>query len=1035
MTRWTDAQLKAITLSGTNIIVSAGAGSGKTAVLTTRVIEKIKQGININELLVLTFTKEAAREMKERIRSALEKEGLFEQLLLLDASYITTFDSFALSLVKKYHYVLNVNRDISISPDSLITTLLTTEVDKLFESKYVNQDEDFLRLIGDFCVKDDTNIKKVIINLFTKLDQKVDKLGYLYTYFDEVFTDFNIEENAKIYNQIIIDKIKTLQPLFTNLLSEACPDSYEVIYEIMENLNNACDYQEVIEAVRNIELPKKTKACGENYSFYRKDLVEELKKLIEFLRYENEEEIVEEIKKTTIYQKAIINLLSNLEKSISEYKAHNNLYSFYDIAKMAIALVRDKKDIRVSVKNSYHEIMIDEYQDTSDLQEAFISLISNNNVYMVGDIKQSIYRFRNANPSLFKEKYDCFTDELLPNNPGVRIDLRENFRSRKEVINTVNDIFRIIMDDMDYHKRHMMIAGNKHYEEIRDDKLNYELEVLNYGVLDDQFSRGEREAFAIAYDIKVKIDNGILVYDKETRKLRPVTLSDFAILIDRSNDFDTYKLIFEYLSLPLNIFKDESLNAGYDLMILKNMMKFILKIKNQDLDLEFKYLFTSLARSYLYSLPDEAIYTMVMNNKIMTSDVYQTASKIAKLMDSLNTTEFIETIINDFGYLDKIALVGNVDNVYQKIEYLLTLASSLDYFTISDFINHLEEVIESSLDLKYSIKIGDSESIKLMTIHKSKGLEFPICYYAGLANEFNTSDLKEQFLFDNKLGLITPYFENGIKETIYKDIYKYNYKLAEIAERIRLLYVAFTRAKEKIIIVDNFDSDSIVEVSEPKKLKFKSFKKIIDSLFNNLHFIKTDVSNEICIVTDQYKAVKSNDYKVLANSGEVIETLDICKFINNTFNKEILKSYSKGVHKLITKDEYVRMKFGTKIHHILETVDFTSPNLENDIMSLNIEAFFKDKLFSFVNFISKRDLKLAKIYQEYEFISDDKHGIIDLMLEYPDYIDIIDYKLKNIDDEAYITQLKGYEDYIAKKTKKHVNTYLYSIIEGKCQKV
>ena len=502
---WTESQRNAIYLSNANIIVSAGAGSGKTAVLTTRVIEKIKKGTNINELLVLTFTKAAAREMKERVRKALIKENLTDQLLLLDASYITTFDSFSLSLVKKYHYVLNVGKNINISPDSLIQIVVINELNKIFDNEYVNKDEGFLKLIEDFCVKNDDNIKKIILNLYNKLDQKVDKIAYLNNYFDEVFNEKTVNENVGRYQEIIKDKIVTIIPLIDNLLSEASIDCYEDIITLREDLINANSYNNIKWVIDNRKLPIKRKDCGENYSAYRQDLVTEFKKLDEYVRYDNEDAMATDIHKTLVYQKVIIDLLIKLETNVNKYKKVHQLYTFYDIARLAISLVRDNENIRETTKNSFKEIMIDEYQDTSDIQEEFINLICNNNVYMVGDIKQSIYRFRNANQALFKNKYDEYDDvKKFKKGKGIKIDLLENFRSRKEVLKAINDIFEVVMSDQiggaNYKERHKMIYGNKAYDENNDDKLDYQIEVLNYAELDETYTKVEREAFSIAFE-------------------------------------------------------------------------------------------------------------------------------------------------------------------------------------------------------------------------------------------------------------------------------------------------------------------------------------------------------------------------------------------------------------------------------------------------------------------------------------------------------------------------------------------------------
>lgn len=1040
MTKWTESQLNAVYLSGTNIIVSAGAGSGKTAVLTTRVIEKLKKGININQLLVLTFTKAAANEMKERIRAALIKEGLQDQLLLLDSSYITTFDSYAYSLVKKYHYLLNISKDISISPDSLIDVVIDETIEAIFHEGYEKEDSSFLKLVSDFCVKDDANLKKAIISLYHKLNQKVDKVTFLNNYFATLGSEETIKENVSKYTTIIKDKIETLEPLFKNLLSEANSECYEEIMALYTHLLHATSYEEMKGIINQANLPRKKRDCGENYSSCRQDLMKELNKLSELVRFNDEEAMADDVKKTIIYQKALIDIILKLDAKVEDYKHKHQLFTFYDVAKMAINLIKLYPQLQAETKASFKEIMIDEYQDTSDIQEAFIELIANHNVYMVGDIKQSIYRFRNANPTLFKTKYALYDDVgVMKPRHGIKIDLLENFRSRREVLQAINEIFDFVMSEeiggADYRHRHRMLFGNKAYEENKDEKFNYQIEVLNYCDLDESFKKTEREAFAIAYDIKSKVDK-IMVFDKNTKGLRKAIYSDFAILMDRGTEFDTYKKIFEYLGLPISIYKDENLNDGYDLGLMKNILKFIFKLNRKEYDVEYRYLFTSIARSFLFNIKDEEIYDHLQKQTIAQSPVYQKAFAISQKLTSLNCLELIQTIIDDFAYLKQAQMVGNIDVIWQKLDYLLSLAQDLTKagLTTLDFITHLERVIDDGLEIKYSVNIGEDDAIKLMNIHKSKGLEFPICYYAGLSTPFNISDVNGQFIFDNTLGFICPYFENGIKETIYKDIYKYYYNYEEISERIRLFYVALTRAKEKIIIVDNLDTFSEAEICESKKLRYRSFKNILDSVYQYLHFTENKVDVHVCQVTDKYKMVKATNYQDTLNSGTFLETIDITKFIN--YQMAVPKEhYSKHITKFITKEEMNKMEFGTKLHYYLETLDFKSSSLMDDIRNLEIEALYQEKLMSLAKILLTRNLEEAKIYQEFEFIDNDKQGIIDLMLEYNDHIDIIDYKLKNIDDEAYHVQLQGYKDYIAKRTHKPVNTYLYSLLEEKLEKV
>ena len=244
MSKWTNEQLLAINSEGKNIIVSAGAGSGKTAVLSERVLRKINDNVPINKLLILTFTNEAAKEMKDRIRKKLINEKKSDQLNLLEESYITTFDSYSLSIVKKYHYLLNVSKDIKIIDDTIISNLKDKFIDEIFEELYKNEDENFLKLINDFCLKDDRNIKEMILNISKKIDLKIDKELYLRNYINEFYNDENVEKLYLEYKKLIDKKLSNISYLLDLFSNYSDSDYYEKVYNLVYPLINSKTYEE-----------------------------------------------------------------------------------------------------------------------------------------------------------------------------------------------------------------------------------------------------------------------------------------------------------------------------------------------------------------------------------------------------------------------------------------------------------------------------------------------------------------------------------------------------------------------------------------------------------------------------------------------------------------------------------------------------------------------------------------------------------------------------------------------------------------------
>ena len=1013
----TPEQQLAVDLEGTNIIVSAGAGSGKTAVLSERVIRKLKDGIDIRNILMLTFTNEAAGEMANRIRKKIKKAGLTSQLEFLDQAYITTFDAFALSLVKKYHYVLNIDKSIDIIDSSIIDLKRNEFLEEIFLSLYDAKDEKFLKLIGDFTTRDDEVIKKTILSINKNLDLKYDKEDYIDNYINNFYNNKYIDQLfAEYFNYL---KKISLELEDSVLILENFMDSssYENIYNSLSKLFRPNSYNDLYKN-NNIILPRFTKVDSSGISV--KENIQELFKELNELVIYSEDELKNNYFCTRDYVEVILKIIKMLDEKINLYKKEHNSYEFTDIAKMAISIVKDNEDIRLELKDKFNEIMIDEYQDTNDLQETFIKLLENDNVYMVGDIKQSIYRFRNANPLIFKDKYDRYSI----NNGGKKIDLLKNFRSREEVLYNINEIFAPLMTQdiggINYKESHAMVYGNKAYIEKGANDYNNYLDILTYNNEDKKYTNDEIEAFIIAKDIKKKIEEKYLVFDFDKECNRDVTYNDFCIILDRGSKMSLFKKVFEYLDIPMEVYKDNNLIEENDIFIIKNIIGLILSIKDGIYNKNLKYYFTSVARSYIGNLCDNEIFKCFEENKIFKTDIYNKCYEISKDIDIMTPNILLKRIIKDFDFYDKFILVGNVDAAIKRINYLLELSKNVENlgFSIIDFSNYLNEMIDSDQEIKYKEAKSNSISVKIMNIHKSKGLEFPICYFAGFPKSFNISDLKNKFMFDNKYGILTPFYKEGIGETFVKTLVKNNYYLNEVAEKIRLFYVALTRAKEKMIMVmPNIDDKKYVkdEISFMDGIKFRSFYDFIKSISGNLskYMINIDLNN--VGVTKDYEFSKSLSKNMVNNEeSNMLFIEDEIPFI------EIEKKHaSKTIKEILSVSDEKTLEFGTKIHELLELTDFKNANTDNKYVNHLLNTF---------------DFNSAKIYQELEFSYelDDVlyHGIIDLMLEYEDKIFIIDYKLKNIDDENYIKQLNVYYNYVKCISNKDVHMYLYSILDN-----
>lgn len=1041
MPSWTKEQTQAINQEGSNILVSAGAGSGKTAVLSERVLRKVKDGVNVDEILILTFTKAAAYEMMLRIRSKLEKNNLLEQVNRIDKAYITTFDSFSMSIVKKYHDKLNLDKNITIIDENVISLLKKEYIDEIFDEYYHNNDEKFLKLITDFCLRDDKEIKNYIISINDKLDLKYDKKNYLENYVNEYFDTHNIELKFNEYIDLLLDIISKIKDILLNLELVFDGDYYYDMYQLFVPLLDAKTYDEVKNNL-DISLPRLPKNSSEETKLLKKQLSNYLDELKELCIYKDSKEMIDSYNSNKDYILAIVEIIKKLDKRIYDYKVKHNAFEFIDVSKLAIKLVDTYPEICLELKNYFNEIMIDEYQDTSDLQEEFISHIANNNVYMVGDIKQSIYRFRNANPFIFQYKYDNYG----LNKGGIKIDLNKNFRSRKEVLENINYIFDSIMDNSyggaNYKESHQMQFGNNTYIEEGSTTQDYNIDLYNYSVDKDSpytnYTKDEIEAFIIANDIKKKITDKYQIFDKDKLILRDIQYSDFVILMDRSSKFYLYKKIFEYLKIPLTILKDENIMDQNEVYLIRNILKLINCIDNKEYDNTFKYSFISIARSYLFSYSDKDIFHIIKTNTYFETDIIKKCLDIINLLPNLDLKSLLSKIVEVYDFHTNLIKVGNVQMGISVLEYFIELATNIQNlgYDYKYFIKYLDDIIDTKKEIKIPVSISDDNSCRIMTIHKSKGLEYSICYYSGLSSTFNVSDLKEKVLFDNEYGIITPSFNEGYQDTFYKTLFKKKYYREEIGEKIRLFYVALTRCKEKMIVVASLkEEENIVEenglVSKNIREEYRSFLDILKSIYFKLSSRIVNVELENINLTHDYQIFnpveinkENSDYKLNVSEYQSIE-------------EEIeVSHFSKTLNHLITREEKNNMMYGTRIHELFEIIDFKNPRLD----SLNITKQEEKWVTNFLNQSVLKNIKNANIIKEYEFFMLDnkmgeKHGIIDLMLEYEDYIDIIDYKLKHIDDNSYFEQLNGYKNYIENRFKKRVNIYLYSIISDSIKEI
>lgn len=1026
--KFSSEQQLAIDSRNKNIIVSAGAGSGKTAVLTERIRKILLSGVKANELLVLTFTNAAAAEMKERITKAMAKDEILkDRTYEVDSAYITTFDSFSLSLVKKYHDRLNLSKNISIIDASVLNVYKRKIIDEIFDSYYLRNDELFERFICDLTPKDDVNLRKEILKLANKLDLLTNKDELLDFYVKDNFTEEKFNEYLKELVFLLNEKIEFVSNNIKKLEIELTEEQYNKFKVAYQPLIDSKTYDEIRNNAK-IKMPI-IRNASVNATIYKDEIKKTMEDINKLCIYTNEAYIKEAYFQSEGYVKVTINILKEYYERINKYKKEKESFEFIDISKFAINLVKENKDIQEELKEHFYEILIDEYQDTNDIQEEFISYIAKNNVYMVGDIKQSIYGFRNANPMIFKQKYDDYKENVH----GMKIDLNQNFRSNRQVLIAINQIFDHIMDDeigqANFKKEHQMRFGLTSYDKgTAENKIKY----ITYPQ-SKEYKNKDVDMFFVCNDILKKINNKEQVYDKDSGEFRDCTYKDFAILIADGVMFEPLSLLLSHNHIPNLIFKNIDVNKGIIITVLKNIIKLVALDYQRIYDEEFKRCFYGVGRSFIFNLTDEELFDMLTTNIYKESSFYQLIHKYSMMVEGSSLLQLANMIIEENKVINKLINIGDVEDNITRIEFLLKTIESMEKIDLNilDFVTYIDDIFENEDKMEFAASGMSENKVKIMTIHKSKGLEFPIVYFINNDKYFNKGEIKDKILFDNKYGLITPYYIQGEGRNINFILLKERMNSSLISEKIRLLYVALTRAREQMIILNNYKEDDVClyeledVVSLIKRKRYNSFSSMYNSIVDVMNQYKEEIDVSLLNINDDYLKSKKKDVKEFVDYVD-----DKIVYIENKNNSyQVEKTHaSKEQNDLIKKETKEIMELGSKVHEAFE-----SANLKNPDYSL-----FDNKIKEYVkNFLSidiLKDVSKAKVYKEYEFIEETNdeimYGIIDLMLEYDNHIDIIDYKLSHIDDEAYLIQLNKYRRYIASKTNKKVNIYLYSIMKN-----
>lgn len=885
---WTKEQKDAIYKNKSNILVSAAAGSGKTAVLVERIIQKIlKENIDIDKLLVVTFTSAAASEMRERVLEGIykkleeepENENLRKQLILLGKSKICTIHSFCLDVIRNNFFEIDIPSNFRIGGEEEIELLKLEALEDVFEKLYEEENEDFAKLIDTYTgYRGDEPLKEIILNIFKFiqsspfpnewLEENVEKFKPR----DEKI-DFSLTEWGKILlNEVrekILDAIQTLK-VYKNK-SEKYPEMEKFTNCLTADINKLKAFES--------EILKSWDSAFENglpilSSFDRwpvdKKVTLDLKDEIKDVRSKTREKIKKDCEKILLYDsnEAFLNIyemydilrilkdvIFKFEEEFSNKKKEKNIIDYSDIEHYALKILVKKNDEGIYIptevakkyQERFEEIAIDEYQDSNQVQEYILNTVSRgNNIFMVGDIKQSIYKFRQACPKLFTEKYEKYS--LDGNDLGLKIQLFKNFRSRKNVLDITNNIFESIMSkelgDIDYTEEEYLNFGAD-FDEARNALGNAEVHIIDVDdseevddifksdeELDDEdisdeedddenrLDKKEIEAKFVASKIEELISKKVEVKDKK-EGYRPIKYRDIVILLRATNNVAP---IFEkeLLSRNIPVFTDAT-SEYLDTIEIQTIIS-LLKVLNNPID---DISLVSVLRSQIGKFTDNDLVQIRLVDR--DSKFYYALKKAKEELDGeikdkiedflnkinnwreeseyLNLAELIWKIYSDTGFYEFCGLMPNGSLRQANLKMLFERAKEYEktsFKGLFNFIRFIEKLRTGSGDMSSAKIIGENEDVvRIMSIHKSKGLEFPVVFISNFSKQANNSDLKEKILLHQDIGL-GPEYINYDKKIRYPTSAKEAIKIANrnemLAEELRILYVALTRAKEKIII-------------------------------------------------------------------------------------------------------------------------------------------------------------------------------------------------------------------------------------------
>lgn len=1046
--KWTNEQLQAIQEKNSNILVAAAAGSGKTAVLVERIIHKIiDEQMDIDKILVVTFTNAAASEMRERILEAIYKKleenpenvHLQRQIILLNKASICTIHSFCLDVIHNHFYEIDLPSNFKIADTAEIDLLKQEVLDDLFEQKYTENDKNFIELLENYTnYRGDEALQELVLKIYKFIQSSPFPIKWL----QEKLELLKIEDkdiSQTIWGKLIIQTVD--DDIQESIMQLEVTKSKMALYPEMTKF-----YQTISEDIINLQDLQKYNSWDElyikllNFNFSKwpvdkkviNDLKEDSKEIRDKVKKHikektakllscSQEQAVKDLKIITPILEKLSNLVTEFTKNFAEKKKEKNCIDFNDIEHFALKILLDENnnptEVAKKYKEKFEEIAIDEYQDSNLVQEAILTSISKgNNIFMVGDVKQSIYKFRQARPELFLQKYDEYKNkEEKAQEDNLKIQLFRNFRSRQNILNITNLVFESIMSkelgDINYNENEYLNYGANYPEpeEIKNYAGIAELDIIDLkedesitafeGEEDEEEQERVEddvlEAKFVANKIQELLNSNYMVFDKKQgyRKIRP---KDIVILLRATSNLSPiYEKELSDLELP--VFSDTS-GTYLDTVEIQTILSVLKIIDNplQDIPL------VVVLRSSICNFTDNDLITIRLTDR--NCNFYEALiktrlicdgdlkNKIESFLEKLEKwksisqymplDEFIWQIYLDTGYYQYVGLLPNGAMRQANLKTLFEKAKQYEkasFKGLFNFIQFIDKLKKQNGDLASAKLIGENEDvIRIMSIHKSKGLEFPVVFLCNSHKKFNMQDLNDNILLHQDIGFGPTIMDTTRKikySSIAKDAIKLKMKQETLSEEQRILYVALTRAKEKLYITGRSkdftkyvqDKNKVLEMYESENIKLdaKLMKKANSYLDWIMYVYLFNQGRTITLKGESYKlsdiitlnvSNKKDLLKALAKE-EVVEQIDLKEKI-----EQILKNKSDEENK--KSEQALKELLEWKYDYIVDT---TLPT-KSSVTKIKQE---KIKLEEILKGIESEEVEYKKSYTP-KFMQEDK---------------------------------------------------------------